>query len=74
MEYGEGSIQTKREIGESSRQIEELPFQEELDRALASCDVVRPINNNLYPSPAETQLPMNLEPATPEPIIHTQPL
>ncbi|MFS7991003.1 hypothetical protein Hanom_Chr12g01065651 [Helianthus anomalus] len=60
MEYGEGSRQTQREIGESSRQTEELPFQEELDHALASCDVVRPINNNFYSYPVNFQLPINL--------------
>ncbi|MFS8018952.1 hypothetical protein Hanom_Chr15g01398161 [Helianthus anomalus] len=72
--FEEISRQTQLEIGESSRQVEELPFQEELDRALASCDIVRPVNNNFYPYPAENQLPINLDPAITEPIIHTQPL
>ncbi|KAF5772661.1 hypothetical protein HanXRQr2_Chr13g0579821 [Helianthus annuus] len=74
MEIGKNTRQIEMEIGESSRQIEELPLQEELNRLLASCDIIRPINNNLFPYPAETQLPINLEPAIPDPLIHTQPL
>ncbi|KAJ0709199.1 hypothetical protein HanLR1_Chr09g0337601 [Helianthus annuus] len=61
-------------MGESSKQTEEVTFQEEIDRLLASCDIIRPINNNHYPYPAETQLPMNLEPAIPDPLIQAQPL
>ena len=74
IEIRENSRQTGIEIGESSKQTEEFPFQEELDHLLASCDIIRPITNNLYPYPAETQLPINLEPAIPDPLIHTQPL
>ncbi|KAF5793163.1 hypothetical protein HanXRQr2_Chr09g0414371 [Helianthus annuus] len=74
IEIEENARQVEMEIGESSRQVEELPLQEELDRVLASCDILRPINNNLFPYPTETQLPINLEPAIPEPLIHTQPL
>ncbi|KAL9997097.1 hypothetical protein Hdeb2414_s0652g00929841 [Helianthus debilis subsp. tardiflorus] len=59
IEIGESSRQVEIEIGESSKQTEEFPLQEELDRLLASCDIIRPINNNLYPYPAETQLPIN---------------
>ncbi|KAF5807616.1 hypothetical protein HanXRQr2_Chr05g0235641 [Helianthus annuus] len=74
IEIRENFRQTEIEIGESSKQTEEITFQEEIDRILASCDVIRPINNNLYPYPAQTQLPVNLEPAIPDPLIHTQPL
>ncbi|MFS8028009.1 hypothetical protein Hanom_Chr16g01505441 [Helianthus anomalus] len=62
------------ETGESSKQTKEVTFQEEIDRLLASCDIIRPINNNLYPYSAEIQIPINLEPAVPDPIIHNQPL
>ncbi|KAJ0899870.1 hypothetical protein HanPSC8_Chr08g0307011 [Helianthus annuus] len=68
------SRQTGMEIGESSKQTKEFTFQEELDHLLASCDVIRPITNNLYPYPAETQLPINLELVIPDPLIHTRPL
>ncbi|MFS7987802.1 hypothetical protein Hanom_Chr11g01027151 [Helianthus anomalus] len=68
-------IKQKRiEIGESSRQPEEITFQDEIDRLLANCDVISPIHNNLYPYPVTIQLPVNLEPAIPEPLIHTRPL
>ncbi|KAJ0818130.1 hypothetical protein HanPI659440_Chr00c03g0709231 [Helianthus annuus] len=62
------------EIGESSRQSEEITFQDEIDRLLANCDVISPIHNNLYPYPATIQFPVNLEPAIPDPLVHTRPL
>ncbi|KAJ0949600.1 hypothetical protein HanRHA438_Chr01g0040421 [Helianthus annuus] len=62
------------EIGESSKQPEEITFQDEIDRLLANCDVIEPINNNLYSYPATAQFPINLEPTIPDPLIHTRPL
>ncbi|KAL9995648.1 hypothetical protein Hdeb2414_s0007g00238121 [Helianthus debilis subsp. tardiflorus] len=61
-------------IGESSKQSEEITFQDEIDRLLANCDVISPIHNNLYPYPATVQFPLTLEPAIPDPLIHTRPL
>ncbi|KAJ0624977.1 hypothetical protein HanIR_Chr01g0048841 [Helianthus annuus] len=85
IETGESSKQTEIEIrkdirqkgieiGESSRQPEEITFQDEIDRLLANYDVISPIHNNLYPYPATIQLPVNLEPVIPDPLIHTRPL
>ncbi|KAM0003366.1 hypothetical protein Hdeb2414_s0286g00857841 [Helianthus debilis subsp. tardiflorus] len=62
------------EIGESSKQSEEITFQDEIDRLLANYDVISLIHNNLYPYPATIQFPVNLEPAIPDPLIHTRPL
>jgi len=60
------------EIGESSRQIEKLPSQEELDSIMASHNTIKPVNENIFNRSLETQLPMNLEPAIPNPSIHSQ--
>ncbi|MFS7991628.1 hypothetical protein Hanom_Chr12g01072901 [Helianthus anomalus] len=54
----------KMEIGESSRQIERLPSQKELDFILTNHDAIKSVN--------ETQLPINLEPAIPNLSIHSQ--
>ncbi|KAJ0431688.1 hypothetical protein HanIR_Chr17g0851091 [Helianthus annuus] len=62
------------EIGESSKQPEEITFQDEIDRLLSNCDIIEPVNNNLYSYPTTAQFPINLEPAIPEPLIHTRPL
>ena len=62
----------KMEIGESSRQIEKLPSQEELDFIMASYNTIKPVNENVFIHFLETQLPMNLEPAIPNPSIHSQ--
>ncbi|KAJ0844931.1 hypothetical protein HanRHA438_Chr15g0707911 [Helianthus annuus] len=62
------------EVGESSKQPEELTFQDEIDRLLGNCEVISPIRTNLYPYPATVQFPLNITPAIPEPLIHTQPL
>ena len=53
------------EIEESSRQIEGLPSQEELDFTLTDYSIIQTIN--------ETQLSMNLEPAIPNLSVHSQP-
>ncbi|MFS7949289.1 hypothetical protein Hanom_Chr06g00569781 [Helianthus anomalus] len=74
MEIGGNSKQTQIEIGESSKQTQEMTLQEELDFILARCDTIQHVNTNVITRPIETQLPVNLEPAIPEPIIHTQPL
>ncbi|KAJ0587548.1 hypothetical protein HanIR_Chr04g0164441 [Helianthus annuus] len=60
------------EIGESSRQIEKLPSQEELDFIMASYNTIKPNSENVFIHFLETQLPMNLEPAIPNPSIHSQ--
>ncbi|KAJ0888459.1 hypothetical protein HanRHA438_Chr09g0402241 [Helianthus annuus] len=62
----------KMEIGESSRQIEGLPSQEKLDFIMASYNTIKPDNENVFIHSFETQLPMNLEPAIPNPSIHSQ--
>ncbi|KAJ0483668.1 hypothetical protein HanIR_Chr13g0667271 [Helianthus annuus] len=62
------------EIGESSKQSEEITFQDEIDRLLDNCDVLEPINDNLFSYPATAQFPLNLGPAIPDPLIHTRPL
>ncbi|MFS7974497.1 hypothetical protein Hanom_Chr09g00869511 [Helianthus anomalus] len=55
----------KTEIEESSRQIEGLPSQEELDFVLKNLNTIKPCD--------ETQLPMNLDPAILNPFIHPRP-
>ncbi|KAF5758305.1 hypothetical protein HanXRQr2_Chr16g0727721 [Helianthus annuus] len=62
------------EIGESSKQSEEITFQDEIDRLLDNCDVLEPINDNLFSYPTTTQFPINLGPAIPDPLVHTRPL
>ncbi|MFS8034931.1 hypothetical protein Hanom_Chr17g01587011 [Helianthus anomalus] len=74
IEIGAQSKPVIMETGESSKQTKEVTFQEEIDRLLANCDIIRPININLYPYSAETQIPINLEPVIPDPLVHTQPL
>ncbi|KAJ0929398.1 hypothetical protein HanPSC8_Chr04g0137211 [Helianthus annuus] len=74
IEIRENPRPTRIELGESSKQTGEITFQDEIDRLLANCDIIRPINNNLYPYSAETQIPINLEPVIPDPLIHAQPL
>ncbi|KAF5757403.1 hypothetical protein HanXRQr2_Chr17g0826281 [Helianthus annuus] len=63
-----------KEIGESSRQAQEMPSWEELDRKLALSDLIGPADENLFNYPAEAQLPVNLEPTIPDPIINPRPL
>ncbi|KAJ0716228.1 hypothetical protein HanPI659440_Chr13g0510351 [Helianthus annuus] len=63
----------KMEIRESSRQIERLPSQEELDFILASYNTIKPVNENVFIHSLETQLPINLESAILNPSIHSQP-
>ena len=63
-----------KEIGESSGQAQEMPPWEELDRKLANCDLIGPADENLFSYPAESQLPVNLEPAIPDPIVNSQPV
>ena len=60
------------EIGESSRQIEKLPSQEELDSIMASHNTIKPVKENIFNCSLETPLPMNLEPSIPNPSIHSQ--
>ncbi|KAJ0622014.1 hypothetical protein HanIR_Chr01g0015311 [Helianthus annuus] len=56
----------KIEIGESSRQIEGLPSQEEFDFSLTDYNSIKSVN--------EKQLVIDVEPAIPNPSIHPQPL
>ncbi|MFS8014069.1 hypothetical protein Hanom_Chr15g01340311 [Helianthus anomalus] len=56
----------KIKIGESSRQIEGLPSQEEFDFSLTDYNSIKSIN--------EKQLVIDVEPAIPNPSIHSQPL
>ncbi|KAJ0836380.1 hypothetical protein HanRHA438_Chr16g0766311 [Helianthus annuus] len=63
-----------KEIGESSGQAQEMPQWEELDRKLANSDLIGPADENLFNYPAESQLPVNLEPAIPNPIVNPRPL
>ena len=74
MEVGQGSRPTQIEIGESSNQNQGITFQEEIDFLLASCETIQPVNTNVFTYPLENQLPINLEPAIPEPIVHSQPV
>ncbi|KAJ0704305.1 hypothetical protein HanPI659440_Chr14g0561221 [Helianthus annuus] len=47
-----------------------MPPWEELDRKLANSDLIGPADENLFNYPAESQLPVNLEPAIPDPIVN----
>ncbi|KAJ0593203.1 hypothetical protein HanHA300_Chr03g0094401 [Helianthus annuus] len=63
------------ETGESSRQNQEpLSWEEELDRKLALGDIIGPADETLFNYPAEALLPVNLEPAISDPIMHPRPL
>ncbi|KAJ0482545.1 hypothetical protein HanIR_Chr13g0655091 [Helianthus annuus] len=63
-----------KEIGESSGQAQEMPPWEELDCKLANSDLIGPADENLFNYPAESKLPVNLEPAIPDPIVNPRPL
>ncbi|KAJ0805531.1 hypothetical protein HanPI659440_Chr02g0079371 [Helianthus annuus] len=62
-----------KEVGESSGQAQELPPWEELGRKLANCDLIGPADETLFNFPAQSELPINLEPAIPDPIVNPQP-
>ncbi|KAJ0697593.1 hypothetical protein HanLR1_Chr10g0370661 [Helianthus annuus] len=62
------------EIGESSGQAQEMPSWEELDRKLALSDLIGPADEDFFYYPVESQLPIDLEPAIPDPIVNPQPL
>ncbi|KAM0025817.1 hypothetical protein Hdeb2414_s0021g00579061 [Helianthus debilis subsp. tardiflorus] len=62
------------EIGESFRQAQGMPSWEELDRKLALSDLIGPADENLFNYPIESLLPVNLEPAIPDPIVNPRPL
>ncbi|KAM0010011.1 hypothetical protein Hdeb2414_s0082g00780871 [Helianthus debilis subsp. tardiflorus] len=47
-----------------------MPPWEELDRKLANYDLIGPADENLFNYPAESQLPVNLEPGIPDPIVN----
>ncbi|KAJ0754716.1 hypothetical protein HanPI659440_Chr09g0349951 [Helianthus annuus] len=51
-----------------------MPSWEELDRKLALGNLIKPADENLFNYPAEALLPVNLEPAIPNPIVNPQPL
>ncbi|KAJ0785993.1 hypothetical protein HanOQP8_Chr02g0049781 [Helianthus annuus] len=67
-------LKGKEVLGESSSQAPALPPWEELDRKLANCDIFGPTDENLVNVPVQTELPINLEPAIPEPIVNPLPL
>ncbi|KAJ0806051.1 hypothetical protein HanPI659440_Chr02g0085231 [Helianthus annuus] len=49
-----------------------MPPWEELDRKLANCDLIGPVDEILFNFPAQSQRPINLEPAIPDPIVNHQ--
>ncbi|MFS7956463.1 hypothetical protein Hanom_Chr07g00654921 [Helianthus anomalus] len=51
-----------------------LSWEEELDHKLALGDIIGPANETLFNYPAEALLPVNIEPAIPDPIVHPRPL